>query len=408
VSTSVTALKSKAKKSLVLGGLFVAIFSSTVLGNPQAAHASAPVMAMPKAEDRDPVTDAIQAYERRMAVQTQQELNDMAAKCRQIEAEQGEAARIKYEKEFHAEKERQAEQKKIDVAELKLTLVKQGICPFTDLEGSRQVILLEKGIDLGKVDGTPYNLEKYYEKKSPKKSQAYQKAVNRQVLACMATDMINRDVDPVAYFESHKDKISAIQELPPAEANGLLQQYKANIEQYGQITVPKPGEASALEKKKNDPAAKKAAKEEAKRIKAEEKARAREEKERAKEEKAKLKAEEAAAKKEAKRLEAEAKAAAKAESAEPAEAGAEEMAESDGPDATALATTTTTEEGGSSPAASSVSKKGKLPIVKVSTFLVAAGGGGYGVKLLRDKAAQDEEERQRQFKLLMGMDDDED
>ena len=67
--------------------------------------ASAPVMAIPKAEGRDPITEALEVHQRKKAAAAQKELNEMAATARKIEAEQGEMARIKYENEYKEEQE---------------------------------------------------------------------------------------------------------------------------------------------------------------------------------------------------------------------------------------------------------------------------------------------------------------
>ena len=412
----------------------------------QAAHASAPVMAMPKAEGRDPGSEALLEQERRMTAAAQKELQDISAKARQIEAAQGKGARQKFEKQVQEQKQQQAAEKAAGLVELKRNLLRQGIDPNTDIEGKRQVIFYEKGIDLGDVPGTPFHLEKELERTSPKRSIAVQKKAHREAVACMVQDMENRgDIDPVEYFAGHQDKTMALMDLPTARVNALLQEYKTNLEQYGQITVPKPGEMSAKEKMAlreqqqqkqqaaKDPAAKKAAREQAKRAKAEQQAKAKAEREQIKAERKaereRARAQARATKEEAKQAKQAAKAAATAAAAAAAATGAATAVGSQAAGAglevgqpqqqqTATATETVVEapmqgenmiedagESAAAPSALSPQKVSPSPGISpfsVVTGVAVVGGGGYMFKFLSDKAAKDEDERQRQFRLLMG------
>ena len=392
------------------------------------AHASAPVMAMPKAEDRDPMTDALIRQERLNQQQAQKELQQMAQQAREIEASQGERARIKFEHEFKQKQQEKADARAAGLVQLKQDLLDQGIDPFTDIEGRRQVILFEKGVDLGEIPGTPFHLEKTLERTRPKKSAKVQKAINRQVIACVVKDLRNRGIDPLDYMEKHTDKTMRLMDMPPVQAAALLQKYQANLEEYGQITVPAEGEMSVKEKMaaNQDPKAAKAAEKAAKaaekakmqaekaRIKAEQKA----EKE-AKKEQARAAAQAA---KEEKKAAAKNAAAAAAGAAAAAAAGASVAAGTVQEAASAAADMATSTpqrveqpvgsmpvgastEIAETPASTSVVAKKNTEgnkIVPFSAAFVAVGGGGYAFKMYRDKAAEDEAERQRQFKLLMG------
>ena len=432
-------LRSKLKKKIaVVVASSALIFGSAAI--PKVSHASAPVIAVPKAEARDPIREAFDEHDRRMTQKAQEELRQFTLKARQIEAKHGEAAREKFEAEYKENQQKEAQAKKDGLVQLKRDLLDKGICPFVDLEGRRQVTAWEKGVDLGEVPGTQFYLEKQFEQSNPQKSWNYRKAPNREIIKCMVEDMKNRDIDPLQYFESHTDKTADILDLPAAQAAQMATKYKANIETYGQIVPPKEGEQSAKEKlaqKAKSPSTDKA---EAKRLKAEAKAKAAAEKAEAKakaaeekaaakaraaEEKATAKAEAAAAKEAAKRAKEDAKKAdtLAASGAAVASASASSAAEVAGSVASAASDGVTqqpqedlaeddgvrsdsepVEAAGVASATVKVSskKKGGLPIVPVSTFLVAAGGGGYAIKVLRERSAEAEEERQRQFKLLMG------
>jgi hypothetical protein len=380
------------------------IASSTVLvGNPVVAQASAPVMAMPKAEVRDPGTDALENHQRKMQAEAQEELRRFTTKARQVEAQEGPAARETFEAEYKANQVKMATERLENIEKLKGELLDQGICPFIDIEGQRQIIEIEKGVDLGAVAGTPFNVELEIEKRNPQRTFAYRKAANREVLKCMVQDMKNRDIDPVEYFKIHQDKTQMILEMPAAQAAATAVKYSENIELYGQIVPPKEGEISAKERLAKTGGSK--SKEEAKRLKAEAKAKAAAERAATKAkvaaEKAEAKAEKKAAKaaakaaKEAAKQEKEA-AAAVATAVAPAEAIAAETADEieateDGVEEAPVAVQATTEK-----------KSKSIPIVPVAAGVVAVGGGGYALKFMRDKAAANEEDRQRQLQLLMG------
>eukprot|EP00980_Cylindrotheca_fusiformis_P021510 scaffold8353_cov138-Cylindrotheca_fusiformis.AAC.41 len=406
---------SRVKKSAKFLPVFIAS-SVMLIGAPDIAQASAPVMAMPKAEVRDPGVDAIENHQRKMQQQAQEELKAFTEKARQIEASEGPGARAKFEAEYKANQDKLAQERLDAIKKVKYDLLDQGICPFVDIEGQRQVILLEKGVDLGEVPGTAFNLEKEFEKRSPKMSFAVKKQANREMIKCMVEDMKNRDIDPVEYFKTHQDKTASILDLPSTQAAGLATKYRENLDRYGQIAVPKEGEMSAKEKtamqkkSKNTNDSKRLraeAREKAAAEKAAAKAKAKEEKARAKEEKARAKEEAAAAKDAAKKKKEEAKAAAAAAVAESAAATSAATDSVTGlAETTEPAPTETDEPDGVSGETSSgltdPETKKNLPIVKASAILVGVGGGGYAVKVMKDKKEADEEERQRQFKLLMG------
>ncbi|KAL7568492.1 hypothetical protein ACA910_012199 [Epithemia clementina (nom. ined.)] len=280
-------------------------FGGGVMGNhlfrPQPAHASAPIMALPKAEDLDPGKEALMRHEKEMAKKAQRDLDEMAKKAREIESTEGAAARSKFEQECKVKEQEQAEKRAQGFVQLKRELLDQGIDPFCDIEGQRQSILHEKGLDLGDVSGTPFNLERVQQKRNPKKSFIVRKAPNREVIRLMVEDLKARDMDPLEYFESHKDQTMTILEMSAPKAMSLVEMYKANLEEYGQITKPQPGELSVKERKAQEAAIllqdPKAQAEQAKQQKAEAKAKAQAEREEAK---LKAKAERERAKAEAK------------------------------------------------------------------------------------------------------------
>ncbi len=428
------------------------VASAVVMGGsvwtyyPTVASASAPVMALPKADARDPATDAMMEHQRRMAVKAQAELRKVAEQARKIEAEQGEKARIQFEHEYKQQQEEQAQMKLRELEELKRNLLDQGIDPFCDLEGRRQIVLQEQGLDLGQVPGTPYNMELDLQKRNSPKSFASQHAVHRQIIKCMVQDLKNRQQDPLPYFVQHQDLTASVLDMPIPKAMVMLQQYQNNLQKYGQVVPPKEGELSVLElrqqqeEREADPAVKRQKEREAQRLAKEQAAAERAAKQlQLKQERLKAKEEAQAAKEQAKLEKEQAKAHAKEKAAATAAAVAAAAA-STAAMATAAATTATagvaeaaqgvipeatttssavqapTEndieaavaegESSSEPVELSLSpaKRRQVPVAKVSVGVVAVAGSAYGLKLYREKAARDEEERQRQFRLLMGWD----
>ena len=388
---------------------------------PQQTHASAPVMAMPKAESKDPVEEAMNEHNRIMAQKQQAELKAFSAKCREIEAKKGEAARVQYEREYKESKLKEAEQLEKDLVQLKYDLLDKGIDPFVDLEGKRQVFLMDKGVDLAEVRGTQFEVEVELERKGSNKAFSVQKQANREMIKCMVEDMKNRDIDPLEYFERHQDKTADILSLPPQRAMALAQQYRANIDQYGSILPPKEGEMSVKEKMaKKSP---NAAKAEARRLRKEAKVKAKEEKAaaraKAKEEKAKAKEEAAAAKKAMKAAAAAAAAAGASAAASTAQGAASVAGDTltGGPTTTAnqvvgsqdvgsdshvdnSATMTEAPKKSSNP--SKTSSSSSLPVIPAAGAVVTVAAGGYAFKMYQEKSAADEEERQRQLRMLMG------
>jgi hypothetical protein len=398
---------------------------TTTLATNRPAEASAPVMALPKAENRDPISEYMAEHQRKVATKTQAELKARDQQAREIEATEGEAARMRFEKQWQAQREEEAATKTTDLEKLKRSLLDQGVDPFIDLEGQRQVMLLEKGIDLAEVQGTAFSLEVEYERKTPQKSQRVQKQANRKMIASIVQDQKNRGLDPLEYFEKHQERTMSILDLPASTAASIAQEYQTNLEEYGQITIPKEGEVSAKERLAmlaSDPKTQKAeAKAKAQAAKAEAKLA----KEAAKQEAA---AKKAAAKQEASVAKAAAKAAAAAAAvAAAASAGAANAAAgtaanivAGSPEASIQATVmgeagseqtlSTEDDAGAMAAPSTVAstesstKKQGLPVAPAAGAVVVALGGGYGLKLMREKSERQEEERQRQFRLLMGGD----
>ena len=415
-------VKSKLKRSMrIVAPIIIAYSSLTVV--PKRADAGAPVMAIPKTKAQDPIQNAIEIHERKLMVEAREELSAFQAEAKEIEREKGPAARDQFEREYKVQQEQKAKAWQEGLGQLKRDLLDQGIDPDIDIEGRRQVIEYEKGVDLGTVGGTMFYVEKQYEAKTPEKSFAYKKQYNREMIKYMVQDLKNRGIDPLDYFSKHHQKTQSILDLPAAKAEALAAQYKKNLDLYGQISEPKEGEQSVKEMmplkgtdKTDEKRLKAEAKEKAAAEKAEAKAKAKEEKERIQQEKRAAK-EAAKQEKEAAKMAAATAAAALTTPAtssmddtttsysdsDAGEAGAfaadfDNEDDGDGTDSTGTAIAQTE----SKSSVSKESKTGGIKIVPASGVVIAIGGGAYALKTMKDRSEAAEAERQRQFKLLMG------
>jgi len=403
---------SKVKKSLAFLTPIAIVGSSVgaLVGTPQTAHAGAPVMAMPKAKTQNPVQVAFDLQDKKFMIEAQKELSDFQGKAKAIERESGPAARDQFEKEYKESQNRKAEEMNEGLEQLKRDLFDQGIDPGLDVEGRRQVILYKRGVDLGEIAGTKFNVEKRYEEQGSNEAFAVQKKANREMIKAMVQDLKNRDMDPLNYFQVHQDKTETILSLPADKAAALAAKYNENLELYGQIVVPKEGEKSAKEmmaEKGNN-------KEVQKRLKAEAKAKAAAEKAAAKAvakaEKSRVKEEKLAAKEAAKVEKELAKvtAATAVAAAAAASSAASVVDVSPAIESNEGSAVATIDESADETALATISDEekssGGIKIIPAAAVVVSVGGGAYAFKMVRDRSAAAEEERQRQFKMLMGGD----
>ena len=358
--------------------------------------------------------------------------------CDKIESTQGTKARKQYEATYAAKFEAKKDEKAIQRSALLNKLLDEGICPFTDTEGIRQLFLMDEEIDLAEVEGS----EQYYDfvetmaGKGARVSKTY--ALPRFIVKAQVDDLRARGIDPVQYFKENQPKTLKLFRMPDRQLKAIADQYKARITENGHIKPVTGDEALAAtatnqaKEMENDPEAAKAA---SKAEKLAAKAQAKAAKEGARAEKLakriRRKEERIASRKEKKA----AKVAVKAGAAAAAMAAANVASDSKAAVDVGLETMTTkghevvapsnvgdgmggdtrersegfsdsdaTPAGTSGQAAVRRTTKKKLPIVPIATVL-GVGGGGYLFKTSKDSAAAAEEERQRQFKMIMGMDE---
>lgn len=395
------------------------------------AMASAPVT--PIKNFKPPDSKAI-ALKKINDARNQEKMREQMAhqvKCEEIEESEGKEARIAYEKAYEEKKIQEAEERSLNRKKLLYELANQGICPFVDIEGERQMYLFDHGIDLNKVPATLQQKEMMNLKRD--KKLVVRREKERFLVKCIVEDQKLQGNDPVQFLEENQDKVKELLGLKERQFEAVVARYQQLIQTQGSLSgkraeVPFDTEAAiaimAGVNGKDDVAARAA------------------EKARIKAEKAKLKVEQLAAKEAAKAEKLAAKEAAKAEKLAAKEAAkAEKLAAKEAAKAEKLAKAEKVSEDDTSvvskgfddsgesstleenqgdleksetPTVTSVKKRSSTGISLTSFVqspavpvvgVVGVGGAGFAFmqKVKADKEAE-EEERKRQFNLIMGLD----
>lgn len=362
----------------------------------QKAMASAPVTPIKNFKPPDSKAIALKKINDARHQEKMREQMAYQIKCEEIEETEGKDARIAYEKAFEEKKIQEAEERSVNRKKLLYELADEGICPFVDIEGERQLYLFDHGIDLIKVPATLQQKEMMNLKRDKKLVARREK--ERFLVKCIVEDQKLQGNDPVQFLEENQDKVKELLGLKERQFEAVVSRYQELIQTQGSLSgeraeVPFDVEtaiaAMAGVDVKDGAAAAKAA-----------------EKARIKAEKAKLKAEKLAAKEAAKAEKLAAKQAAEADQVEEAseDDASTESSDVDGQDGvqeseTSTATAVKTSSNGKS--LTSFLESPAVPVVGV----VGVGGAGFAFmqKVKADKEAE-EEERKRQFNLIMGLD----
>ena len=374
-----------------------------------------------------------------------------------IESTQGTKARKQFEKEYEASLEQAKVEKAAKREELLNSLLDQGICPFTDTEGIRQVFLLDEDIDLAHVEGTEAYYD-YVETMAGKGDRVQKKYVlPRFIVKAQVDDLRAHGKEVVSYFQENQARTAKLFDMPERKLQAICEQYQTRITQYGTLNpvteedkqaMAAAAAVSASGKKSTEGAAsagskaaarstktstmsaarqqKREAKEASRAAKAEARAAARVAKEESRAakraERSRLREEKLASIQQRKESKAATKAATKAAAAIASHAAADsEIAATAGMDMSATAgqeavSPSHMDEADAAVAAATTEStavqksqaKKELPIVPVATVVGVAGGGGYAFKVMKERKEADEEYRQQQMKMIMGLDADDD
>jgi hypothetical protein len=385
--------------------------------NIQPSFASAPVTPIRQFKPQDQKKIALQKMnEARNKAQMQQQMEHQL-KCEGIEQSEGKAARASYEKDYEMKLVQEAELRVIKRKELIFGLLGQGICPFMDLEGERQVYLFDHGIDLATVPTTPQQKEFMNLRRNPKLAE--KRVKERFIIKCITDDLIAKGEDPLDYMENNKDKTMEIYGMSDKKLDAIATRYQQIVESQGTLSGIKSetpfdvsaaiGLASVKPSTADKTAAKVAAKVEAAKLKAEKKAEQQAVKATAKAEAAKLKAEQKAAKDAAKAEAAQLKAeqiAAKEAAEILTDETVGQLQTDEGTDAMDELPSDIVEESTaiSSDDVEKTTTK-STPIGPIAGVVGVGGGGALLFKNMKDKNAAAEEERQKQFRMIMGLED---
>jgi hypothetical protein len=376
-------IQSKIAKSLKPIAFSVLSVASTAL-LPGKALASAPVTPIRNFKPPDSKAIALKKIsEERHKLKMQEEMAHQI-KCDDIEREQGLEARQEYEKAYQDEKIQEAEIRAVERKKLLYGLVDMGICPFVDVEGERQLYLFDYGIDLNKVPSSAQQKEMMTLKRD--KQWSLRREKERFIIKCIVEDVKIRGEDPLKYLEANKAQTSEILNLKDKQLDAVVARYKRLLQTQGSLSgvqAEKPFDMEAAV------AVPMTVEETAKNIKAEKAAA-----------KAKAKADKAAKK-------AEAKARKEAAKVSAVKADRDEIE-----DISSLPDVTLEDEVQNEPEEISVPIKqdsksiqnimSKVPVVPIVS-VVSVSGVGIAFNTMQKNKAAEEKEREKQFKLLMGM-----
>ena len=241
-------LKQKSKPvafALATAASFASCLPGQSLFRPQAAHANAPIVLREKLAKNDP--PMVQAMTKAKELKKKlsiEEFDRFMQKCNDIEDSEGKAARAQYEAQYKIDQEAKAAQKIVDIENLKRDLLDEGRDPNTDIDAENEVWILEHGIDLTKVPGTPHNeqMVKNFQSRG-KNVPTY--ASQRYIVKCQVADLTARGIDPLEHFSQPEiiEKTRAIYKMDNKVAAKVAKQYEMLMEQNGgRITPAKEGE----------------------------------------------------------------------------------------------------------------------------------------------------------------------
>lgn len=241
-------LRSKPVILAILTAVSATFLPGNINGNPRfpfvtVARASTPIVlrAAQKKEDPPMVQAMKKADELRKKISLE-EFDKFMATANDIEVDQGKAARAAYEKQYHIDKSIADAQKQQDILQLKRTLIDSGMDPYTDLDAERQVFLLEYGIDLEKISGTPHNekMIRNFQKRRGKAQDNYQ-VHQRYIVKCQVVDLKARGIDPMLHFADTEimSKTRAIYRMEDKVAEKIAKQYQGLMTEYGGRLTPK-------------------------------------------------------------------------------------------------------------------------------------------------------------------------
>ena len=216
----------------------MALISCPVVLGPNAsyntANAAAPVTPIKNFKPPDSKAIALKKITDERNKEKLQEEMAHQIKCDDIEREQGLKARKAYEKAYLEEKIQKAQIRSLERQKLLYSLVDQGICPFVDVEGERQMYLFDYDIDLNKVPSSAQQKEMMKLRRDKKWSLRREK--ERFIIKCIVDDLKVRGEDPLKYLEANKSKTRDIFNLKDKQLDMLFNRYTYLMESQGNLS----------------------------------------------------------------------------------------------------------------------------------------------------------------------------
>lgn len=229
--------------------LSIAFISTTTLASPNIClsvdksiirspmvHASLPVTPIAKFKAPNQKAEAFKKYRKELDDMKLKEVISHQIKCEEIESQHGIKARQKYEYQYETEELHQAEHKIQQRSQLQYRLIHHGMCPFSDVEGVRQIYLFDNDIDLNLIPTTPQNKEVIQMQRSPEFRD--QRGNQRFIVKCIVDDVRMKGEDPLAYLEMNQEWMKDVYTMKAKQASVLAERYKSIIEVQGTLSGP--------------------------------------------------------------------------------------------------------------------------------------------------------------------------
>lgn len=158
----------------------------------------------------------------------QQEIEHLM-KCNEIESLEGFEAREAFEKIYEEKNIQRAMERK----KLLYRLIQEGICPFVDVEGERQMYLFDTSQDLNHI---PFSDQQKELSLMKDRKWRERRRKQRYVIKCIAEDIRLQGKDPISYLERNQDQTRKILGLSDRSLDVIVKRYKHLFKTQGNLS----------------------------------------------------------------------------------------------------------------------------------------------------------------------------
>ncbi len=212
------------------------IAATLLVFDPRSAMASAPVTPIKNFKPPDSKAIALKKINDERNREKMKEEMAYQIKCDEIEEAEGKAARIAYEKLVQDKKIVEAEQRSLNRRKLLYSLIEEGICPFADVEGERQIYIFDHGIDLNKVPATTQQKEMMNLRRDHDQKLAKRREKERYIVKCIVQDQILQGKDPLEYLENNQQKTKEVMNFKDRHLDAIVARYQELVSTQGSIS----------------------------------------------------------------------------------------------------------------------------------------------------------------------------